>query len=74
MVVALLQAFAREGFDMVRHPASSLSPGDLRWIQIANFVLTGLFFIALAIGLRRVLTSGIGSRWGRDSLLLLVRQ
>jgi Protein of unknown function (DUF998) len=63
VVVTLLQAFTREGFDMVRHPASLLSLGDLGWIQIANFVLTGFLFIALAIGLRRVLTSGIGSRW-----------
>ncbi len=38
MVVALLQTFTREGFDMLRHPASSLSPGDLRWIQIAILV------------------------------------
>jgi Protein of unknown function (DUF998) len=63
VVVTLLQAFTREGFDMVRHPASLLSLGDSGWIQIANFVLTGFLFIALAIGLRRVLTSGIGSRW-----------
>lgn len=63
IVVSLLQAFTREGFDMVRHPASLLSLGDWGWIQIANFVLTGLLFIVLAIGLRRVLTSGVGSRW-----------
>jgi Protein of unknown function (DUF998) len=63
VVVTLLQAFTREGFDMVRHPASLLSLGDSGWIQIANFVLTGFLFIGLAIGLRRVLTSGIGSRW-----------
>jgi Protein of unknown function (DUF998) len=63
VVVALLQAFTREGFDLVRHPASLLSLGDWGWIQIANFVLTGFLFIALALGLRRVLTWGIGSRW-----------
>jgi Protein of unknown function (DUF998) len=63
IVVSLLQAFTREGFDMVRHPASLLSLGDWGWIQIANFVLSGLLFIALAIGLREVLTSGVGSRW-----------
>ena len=63
VVIALLQAFTREGFDMVRHPASLLSLGDLGWIQIANFLLTGFLFITLAMGLRRVLMSGIGSRW-----------
>ena len=53
VIVALLQAFTREGFDLIRHPASLLSLGDLGWIQIANFVITGLFFIACAIGLAR---------------------
>lgn len=43
IIVALLQAFTRAGFDLVRHPACLLSLGDLGWIQIANFVITGLF-------------------------------
>lgn len=63
IVVALVQALTREGFDLVRHPVSLLSLGDLGWVQIANFVLSGLLFIALAVGLRRTLISGIGSRW-----------
>ena len=63
IVVALLQAFTREGFDWVRHPASMLSLGDLGWIQIANFVLTGILFIACGKGLRNVLTEGIGRKW-----------
>jgi hypothetical protein len=46
IIVALLQAVTRAGFDLIRHPASLLSLGDLGWIQIANFVITGLFFIA----------------------------
>ncbi|MGH2568783.1 MAG: DUF998 domain-containing protein [Bacteroidota bacterium] len=63
VVVALIQAFAREGFDIVRHPASMLSLGDAGWVQIANFVLTGIFFILCGIGLRRSLTAGIGWKW-----------
>lgn len=62
-VVALIQAFTREGFDMIRHPASMLSLGDLGWIQIANFVLTGILFILCGIGLRQRLTTGIGRNW-----------
>ncbi len=53
----------RPGFDMVHHPASLLSLGDLGWIQIATFVISGLLYIASAFGLRKVLTSGIGSRF-----------
>ena len=63
IIVSLILAFTGEGFDVVRHPASLLALGDLGWIQIANFVVSGVLFIALAIGLRRVLTSGVGSRW-----------
>lgn len=61
--VSLLHALTREGFDMVRHPASLLSLGDLGWIQVATFVLTGLLYVASAVGLRRGLTSGIGRRF-----------
>lgn len=63
IILSLLQAFSREGFDWIRHPASLLSLGDLGWIQIAVFVLSGLLFIASAAGLRRVLSSGIGMKW-----------
>lgn len=63
IIVSLILAFTREGFDVVRHPASLLALGDLGWVQIANFIVSGVLFIALAIGLRRVLTSGVGSRW-----------
>jgi hypothetical protein len=64
IVVGLLQAFAREGFDLRRHPLSLLSNGDLGWIQIANFVVTGLLFTGAAIGMRRVLHRGRGGTWG----------
>jgi hypothetical protein len=40
-----------------------LSLGDLGWIQIANFVLAGIFYILSGIGLHRQLTAGIGSTW-----------
>jgi hypothetical protein len=63
IVLALLQAFTREGFDPVRHPASLLSLGSLGFIQIANFVITGALFIAFAVGLKRVLTDGVGRKW-----------
>ena len=63
IAVSLLQAFTREGFDWIRHPASLLSLGDLGFIQIANFVITGALFIAFAIGIKRVLTTGVGRKW-----------
>ncbi|HEX6232863.1 MAG TPA: DUF998 domain-containing protein [Jiangellaceae bacterium] len=64
IAVALIQAATRTGFDPVKHPASLLSLGDLGWIQITNFVVTGLLFLASAVGMRRVLQPGPGGTWG----------
>jgi hypothetical protein len=64
LVLWALQAFTRDGFDPGRHPISLLSLGDLGWIQIANFVVTGALFVACAVGLRRILHPGQAGTWG----------
>jgi hypothetical protein len=64
LAVALLQALTRAGFDLGRHPLSLLSLGELGWIQIANFVVTGLLCVACALGMSRVLRPGRGGSWG----------
>ena len=70
VVIALVQAFTREGFDIVQHPASLLSLGDLGWIQITNFVIAGILYIAAAVGLSRSLREGIGRKWAPRLLAL----
>ena len=67
VVVGLIQALTRDGFDLARHDLSLLANGPLGWIQVANLVLTGLMTIAAAVGMRRasrVLRDGRGSVWG----------
>ena len=64
MVVGLVQAFTRPGFDLRRHALSMLSLGDLGWIQVTNFELTGLLVVALAIGMRRALHPGRAGTFG----------
>jgi hypothetical protein len=64
IVVVLLQAFLRDGFEFHRHPVSMLALGEFGWIQIANFVVTGALFVACAFGMRRVLHPGRGGTWG----------
>ena len=64
IIVALLQALTREGFDITRHEVSLLSNGDVGWIQITNFLVTGLLVIAGAIGMQRKLRSSRGRDWG----------
>jgi len=64
IIVGIAQILTREGFDITRHPLSFMSLGDLGWIQIANFILTGLLVIAGAIGMRRLAQSDKRLRWG----------
>ncbi|GAA0372740.1 hypothetical protein GCM10009530_23710 [Microbispora corallina] len=63
VVVSLTEALTRDGFDPSRHSWSLLSNGDLGWIHVATFVLTGLMTIAFAAGLRRALRPGRGAVW-----------
>src|SRR5689334_10723610 len=67
VVVGLAQALTRDGYDLTRHDLSLLANGSLGWIQIANFVLTGLMTIAAAVGMTRALRAlggGPGTVWG----------
>jgi Protein of unknown function (DUF998) len=64
MVVALAQSFVRPGFDLRRHAISMLSLGDRGWVQVADFVICGLLFLALAAGVRRALHPGRAGTWG----------
>ncbi|MGS2646857.1 DUF998 domain-containing protein [Streptosporangium sp. LJ11] len=64
VAVVLIQAFTREGYDLSRHPISLLSLGDLGWIQIANFTVTGVLYVACAVGMWRALRPGRSGTWG----------
>jgi len=63
VAVGIAQILTREGFDIRRHALSLLSNGDLGWIQITNFLCSGLLVIAGAAGVRRALHPGRGATW-----------
>jgi hypothetical protein len=63
-VVAIIQMLTRPGFDIHHNAISQLSLGDLGGIQIASFILTGLFAVLCAIGVRRALKGQKGGTWG----------
>jgi hypothetical protein len=63
-VVAIIQALTRPGYDIRHNAISQLSLGDLGWIQITSFILTGLLAVACAIGVRRTLKGQRGGAWG----------
>jgi hypothetical protein len=59
-----VEGLTRANYDPMRHPISSLSIGEFGWTQAANFIITGILTIALALGLRSALQSRGGSKWG----------
>ena len=63
VTVSLAQAVTRDGFDLSRHAWSLLANGALGWIQITNFLVTGLMVLACAVGLRRAFGTGPAGRW-----------
>jgi hypothetical membrane protein len=59
----LMQGLTRDGFDFTRNALSQLSLGDLGWIQVTAFLLTGVLLIAGAVGMRRALRDAPGGTW-----------
>ncbi len=64
IVLGVLQMLIRPSYDPTRHDLSLMSNGDLVWIQITNFVLSGFLVIAGALGMRRVLAGSRDGTWG----------
>ena len=62
--LSLAQVPFRPGFVLGRMAISMLTLGDLGWIQILNFVVTGLLALACAVGMRRTLRHRRGRTWG----------
>ena len=67
VITSVAQGLLREGFDFSRHQWSLLANGDHGWLQVTNFVLTGLMLVAFAVGLGRALDGGVAGRRGSQS-------
>ncbi|WP_444947469.1 DUF998 domain-containing protein [Micromonospora ureilytica] len=57
-VLSFGQAFTRSGFELRRHAVSSLTLGDLGWLQVIAFASTGVLAVAFAVGLWQTLRPG----------------
>jgi|SRR5438309_1045077 len=64
IVVGLIEALTRPGFDPTRDDLSLLSNGDFGWVHIGLFVTTGLLTVAGAVGMRRALAGERAGTWG----------
>ncbi|MCL7380428.1 DUF998 domain-containing protein [Streptomyces sp. 35G-GA-8] len=58
-----VQGLTRDGFDFTRNAISQLSLGDLGWIQVTSFLLTGMLAVAGAAGIRRALDGTPAGTW-----------
>jgi hypothetical protein len=67
----LVEGATRADYDPMRYPISSLSMGELGWMQVAAFIITGLLILAFGIELRRILRQPTGSVWGPLLIMLL---
>jgi len=63
-IVGAIQLLTRPGFDVRYNMLSQMSLGDQGWIQVANFLVSGLLVVAGAVGMRRALGSSPASTWG----------
>ena len=68
VVTFAVQAFCRDGFDPTRHAVSQLANGPFGWVQIVNFILTGIMTIAGAVGIGRALRPGRLAGWAAGLL------
>ena len=62
-ILWFVQGLTRADYEPMRYPISSLSIGEFGWIQVANFVVTGLLILAFSVELRRAIRSS-DSFWG----------
>ncbi len=61
VVVLLVDGATRRGYQPLHHWGSELSLGDRGWLQVTNFIVTGVATMLFALGLRRVLKPGRGA-------------
>ncbi|MDO7880899.1 DUF998 domain-containing protein [Antiquaquibacter soli] len=64
VVIGLVLALTRPGFDLTRHALSLLMLGELGWLQRTNLILTGLMVIVAAVGILRAVRNGRGLAMG----------
>ena len=64
VILTLVQALTRAGFDLRRHRFTWLTAGEFGWIHQTNMVLVGVLTVLFAIGMSRMMRTGRGAVWG----------
>lgn len=63
-LVATIQILVRPAFHLKTMAISALSLGNLGWIQIANFIITGVLVLLSVVGQRIALRGSKAGTWG----------
>ncbi len=58
--VFLIQGILRDNYKPFEHPVSSLSIGENGWIQVLNFIISGVLLCVFAVGLYKTFKTSIG--------------
>ena len=64
VMVTMIEALTRDGFDLRQHRFSWLTAGDLGWIHQSAMVLVGVLTVLLAVGVSQMPRTGRGAVWG----------
>lgn len=72
IVTFLIEGAVRPGYDPLRYPISSLSIGEFGWIQVTNFIVTGLLLLAASVGMQQSLALEAKEKSKVPMLLALV--
>ena len=49
IIAVLIEGATRPDYNSLLYPLSSLSIGDMGWIQISNFIITGILLVIFEI-------------------------
>lgn len=63
-IVYLIEGAMRPGYNPWLQAVSALSLSEQGWMQIVNFIVSGLLILGFALGVRRTLRVGKGATWG----------
>lgn len=64
ILVLLVEDATRPGYNAWRQAASALSLSDQGWMQITNFIVSGLLILGFAVGVRQTFQKGRSATWG----------
>jgi hypothetical membrane protein len=64
VLVLLIEGATRPGYDVWTQAGSALSLSEQGWMQITNFIVSGLLILGFAVGVRQTFRRGRGGTWG----------